>query len=456
MEEAKRPYVKSFSCPNCAGSVNIRAIGSSINVVCHYCSSIIDTNDENYKVVDTFTNKIKRRQVIGLGERGELFGTLWEVIGYMERVEQSGTYTWSEYLLFNPLKGFRWLTEYAGHWSFVTTVKDNPELHPPVGNLKGTTLINPDYAWFKNRQYSLFSSGTAKVTFVIGEFYWQVRIGETVNMQEFIAPPETLTLEKNSEEINWSVGFYTNADTIKTAFRVETMPFQNGIAPNQPSPLGEEIVTKVKKYWKYFSYAILLIQIGFCLGTKTEVVYKGQMEFTPYDTQKTKVTPPFEIKDSTTTLEISYTSPVSNSWLEIGTDLVNDENGDTVEFEQGIEYYSGTDSDGAWSEGSTSTSEKLPSISKGKYHLNVEVSGPTLAKAANDSSSPPVTPAPVVVNIEVKTGGLLWSNFFFALFLVSIYPIYIYWKSRRFEVARWSESDFSPYASYDSGEGDDE
>ena len=276
-------------------------------------------------------------------------------------------------------------------------------------------------------------------------------------MIEFISPPETLTLEKNSEERVWSVGLYTSAEIIKNAFQVEVpMPFQNGVAPNQPSPLGIEAVNQIKKYWKYFSYAILIIQMGFCIGNKSEVVYKGKMEFTAGDTQKTKVTPQFELKEETTTLEVSFSSPVSNSWLEIGVDLVNDDNGETVEFEQGIEYYSGTDSDGAWSEGSTSTSEKLPSISKGKYHLNVEVSGPTLATTANDPLSPVASSAPVVVDVEVKTGGLLWSNFFFALFLVSIYPIFISWKLRRFEVARWSESDYSPYSSYDSSDGDDE
>jgi hypothetical protein len=455
MEEQKRPYVKTFSCPNCAGSVSIRAIGSSINVVCSYCSSIIDTNDENYKVVDTFTNKLKRRQVIGLGQRGELFGTLWEIIGYMERVEQSGTYFWSEYLLFNPLKGFRWLTEYAGHWSFTTTIKDNPELHPLDGTASGSNLVVPEYAWHKNKKYSIFSNGTARVNFVIGEFYWQVRVGETVNIQEFIAPPEILTLEKTSEERVWSLGLYVSADTIKNAFQVESpMPFQTGVAPNQPSPLGEEGIAKIKKYWKYFSYAVLLIQIGFCLGTKREVVYSGQIEFTPYDTQKTKVTPQFEIKDATTTLDINFSSPVNNNWLEIGADLVNDDNGETEEFEQGIEYYSGTDSDGAWSEGSTSATETIPSVSKGKYHLNLEVTGPALTKPT-DPLANSIPTSPVTLNVEVKTGALLWSNFFFALFLVSIYPIFIIWKRRKFEVARWSESDYSPYNSYDSDDEDD-
>ncbi|MBK8394211.1 MAG: DUF4178 domain-containing protein [Leptospiraceae bacterium] len=455
MEEPKRPFVKTFSCPNCAGSVTIRAIGSSINVVCSYCSSIIDTNDENYKVVDTFTNKIKRRQVIGLGQRGELFGTLWETIGYMERVEQTGNYTWSEYLLFNPLKGFRWLTEYGGHWSFVTTIKDTPELYPNVGNNSGTELAVPNYAYHKNTSYQIFSNGTAKVTFVIGEFYWQVRVGEIVNMQEFIAPPETLSLEKNAEERIWSVGVYTNADTIKNAFQVELpMPFQTGIAPNQPSPHGADTAVKVKKLWKYFAFTILIIQIGFCLGNKTEELYKGTMVFSA--NEKTKVTPPFEINMETTTLEINFSSPVENSWIEIGGELVNDGNGDTVEFEQGIEYYSGTDSDGAWSEGSTSASEKIPSISKGKYHLNIEVSAPSLeSNTKNLFTSADNLGKPVTVLVEIKTGGLLWSNFIFALIFISVFPIYIAWRSRRFEVNRWSESDFSPYNSFDSDEDDE-
>ncbi len=371
MANPSSPHVKTFSCPNCAGSVNIRAIGSTINVVCSYCSSIIDTNDENYKVVDAFTNKVERRTIIGLGQRGELFGTLWETIGYMERCDQSGQYVWSEYLLFNPWKGFRWLTEYGGHWSFVTTIKDQP---------KGTPGLDLLYTNFQDKEYLLFNKGTAKVTYVLGEFYWQVRIGEQVDLQEFIAPPEILSMESTSDEIVWSLGQYVNAETIRLAFQVpddKPMPVQTGVAPNQPSPYDPEDAVKIRKYWKYFSYAILLIHIGVCFGHSRETVYKGQIEFTSADKGKTKVTPQFEIKE-TTTIDISLSAPVNNTWLEIGGDFVNDDNGQIDEFERGIEYYTGTDSDGAWSEGSDSTSHTIESVSKGKYHINLEVSGPPL------------------------------------------------------------------------------
>ena len=31
-------------------------------------------------------------------------------------------YFWQEYLLYNPMTGFRWLVESDGHWSYVTNV----------------------------------------------------------------------------------------------------------------------------------------------------------------------------------------------------------------------------------------------------------------------------------------------------------------------------------------------
>jgi hypothetical protein len=370
-----------------------------------------------------------------------LAGTLWETIGYMERTDQTGIYTWSEYLLFNPLKGFRWLTEYNGHWSFVVTTKDTPK--------KG----NPTQVKYHNTKYQLFNKGTATVSYVVGEFYWQVRINEVVDLMEYISPPEILSMERSSEEIVWSIGQYTEADKVKEAFQIETpMPIQSGVAPSQPSTFTEETTSKIRNFWLSFLGILFFIQIGFCIGNSRETVYSGQIEFTPSSTEKTKATPSFEVKDRSTSLDIRFSSPVNNSWLEIGVDLVNDENGDIVEFEQGIEYYTGTDSDGAWTEGSTSTTEKVPSISKGKYHLNLEVTGPGLAVATSiDPLSPVKQEQSVVLDVEVKTGATLWSNFFLAVILLSLYPIFILWKRRRFEVSRWSESDFSPYNSTEEG-----
>ena len=181
------------------------------------------------------------------------------------------------------------------------------------------------------------------------------------------------------------------------------------------------------------------------------------MTFTSEDKGKAKVTPQFEIKERTT-IDINMSAPINNTWLEIGGDFVNDENGETEEFETGLEYYTGTDSDGAWSEGSTSTSRTIESVPKGKYHLNFEVSGPPLGTTSPSDPSPPtaLTNNPVIFDIEVRTGALIWENFWYALLFISLYPIFVWWKTRKFEINRWSESDFSPYAVDDSGEDDSE
>ena len=439
----KSTRVKTFSCPSCGGSVNIRAIGATINVVCAYCSSIIDTSDENYKVVDAFTKKIQRRTIIPLGQRGTLFGTLWETIGYMERTDQEG-YTWSEYLLFNPLKGFRFLSEFNGHWSFVTMIKDH---------LKIRRSTVPVYVPYNQRDYTLFNKGTATVTYVIGEFYWQVRMGETVNLEEFISPPETLGVESTEEELVWSVGTYVNSEEIKTAFQLtEPMPLLIGIAPNQPGPINAEEKKKIQKYWKWIFNAMILLQLGICIGFGTETVYKGEMDFTIEDKGKTKVTPQFEIKDRVTSIDINLSSPVSNSWVEISGDLVNDETGASVDFEKGIEYYSGVDSDGSWSEGSTSTTADISGVKRGKYHINIEMTTPAMQTGAANPSNPLEA---TKLSIEVKTGSTIWANFFLAEFLLCLYPFYVWFRSRSFENKRWANSNFSQDSSDDSEEEDE-
>jgi len=54
------------------------------------------------------------------------------VIGYQQRTIKAGgeQYSWSEYLLFNPYREFRYLTEYAGHWNVVSTINALPETRP--------------------------------------------------------------------------------------------------------------------------------------------------------------------------------------------------------------------------------------------------------------------------------------------------------------------------------------
>ena len=73
--------------------------------------------NENYGIVAKANERI-RATLLEIGTRGRLQGIDWEVVGYMEKTDGSGAYSWEEYLLYNPYHGFRFLVQASGHWNF--------------------------------------------------------------------------------------------------------------------------------------------------------------------------------------------------------------------------------------------------------------------------------------------------------------------------------------------------
>jgi Domain of unknown function (DUF4178) len=415
-----QPTVKTFSCPTCAASVIVRAAGHSVTAVCSSCAQIIDVTNENYEVLGKARKELKRTKYIPLGRRGTLHGRQWEVIGYMERSDGS-SYMWSEYLLFNPFQGFRWLTESDGHWNYVVMTKEQPD-----GDLYGREIN------FRKKPYRLFHSGKAKVSVVIGEFYWRVKQNEEVQVRDFIAPPESLSLEVNGTERIWSLGEYIEAEKVQKAFAIsETLPMSATVAPTQPSA-ATSVFNGIKEYFGLFIAVLFILQMVYVFRAKEQEVHYSQYTYNFSDTEKTKVTPQFELKGGTSNVQVKLSAGVDNGWLEVQGDLVNDETGETYEFENGVEFYHGYDSDGAWSEGSGSNSVNLSAIPDGKYHLNLE---PTVGQAS-----------PVTYNVTVYRDVATWSNFWWLLILLSVYPLFVWWRSRSFELDRWSQSDYSPFS----------
>ena len=65
-----------------------------------------------------------------------------------------------------------------------------------------------------------FQSAVARTDFVLGEFPWRVRVGDTIEVDDYIAPPHVLSSEGTDEETTWSHGVYTDATRIWKAFSV--------------------------------------------------------------------------------------------------------------------------------------------------------------------------------------------------------------------------------------------
>jgi hypothetical protein len=120
-----------FDCPACGGPLTLRAEGASLSIACPHCGSLLDAKDPRHQALDRHRVKIGAPPVLPIGTRGTLRGDLLEVVGLQRRaVRYSGViYSWDEYLLWNPYKGYRWLVESNGHWILLKTLESKPKEH---------------------------------------------------------------------------------------------------------------------------------------------------------------------------------------------------------------------------------------------------------------------------------------------------------------------------------------
>ena len=415
--------VKTFSCPNCGGSVAIRAVGISVTAVCQNCASIIDVANENFKIIDNAKHKL-RDTTIAIGARATLFEVEWEVIGYVIRQTRDAFdgYSWEEYLLFNPWQGFRFLVCADDHWTLVKTIHQDIEY-------SGARRISCD-----GQEYKLFSQDVATVSYVIGEFYWRVKVGEKTTITDFIAPPNILSKEENDDEVVWSQGIYLEKEIIEQAFGVQLEEPQ-GIAPNQPSPFAEQL----PELWKTFAVflaGLFLMQFVITSYAENKTVFSQQVQTRPEHKGQVFSSEPFELTGNKANVELTVSSPVNNNWLELNTSLVHETTQESFDSSQEVSYYQGYDSDGAWSEGKQQNQAIISAVPAGKYHLLLTPD----AGAYNQS-------LPVDFNITVKRDVTILSNFFVALFAMLLYPLIIWARHSYFEKSRWADSDYVPSGS---------
>src|SRR5262245_26589083 len=349
--EASRK-VKAFQCVRCGGAVTQRGLMQTTSVVCPSCGAIIDVSDANMKVLSTFAAKTKLTPAIPLGARGAFPDGEFELIGFLRRfIKVEGvSYYWREYLLFNPYKGFRWLSEYNGHWNYI-----KPTWHRP-------NLLNDGSMRFKGKYFRHFQSALAKVDYVIGEFYWRVQSGEACLVSDYIDPPRILSVENTDGDISYSLGEYTEPGDIAAAFKLTTqLPARIGVGANQPSPI-EKTAANIGRLTLAFLAIAIAIQVVALVFSQNKLVYQTNLRYDMADGEKSHVTDVFELNGRVSNVMVRTRANVQNAWIYLNMALINDDTGTAYDFGREISYYSGADSDGPWKEGSQSAELFLPFV----------------------------------------------------------------------------------------------
>lgn len=424
---------RAIACPSCGGSIEIKAAGLTVSVGCPYCGALLDVAHPDVSVIAAYDG-IMAQLAIPLGKRGTLFGSEWEVIGAL--VRSDGDVEWNEFLLFNPYAGYRWLVLSEGEWQFGTPLLDRPV---PVGS--GTVQ------WFGQRLGQDYEPAATTTDQVVGEFYWRVKAGDTVQATTYSRANDSLSAEFSEDEVNWThlvpvsgsevaqaFGLIGHKQSANQRFSDETIQsmYLNGV-PSRYSDLP-------KMFWMAAGtiFASLLVMIMFNAGTASisqsvNVAIDG---------------PEISQTIGTITIDRAY-QPVrvnldagsfDNRWIDVDARLVDRATQRSIDANGVVERYSGRDSDGDWSEGSNSNSVSFSSVPRGTYDIVVDLSAHTWNGSSASSFSAPDKPTGIAswgggetipVEMTATVGGILWGNLFLEMLILLGVPVLLmFWRNR--------------------------
>jgi hypothetical protein len=294
-------------------------------------------------------------------------------------------------------------------------------------------------ATYLGETYKHFQTAQAATSFVLGEFPWQVRVGESATVTDYISPPRVLSSEQTGKEVSWSMGEYMPGTDVWKAFRLPGNPPEPvGVYENQPSPLSAD----ARSIWVTFAGFLLVLvvmMIGFDFLARNEEVFTGNYKFDSNQRGEASfVTDDFELKGHTSNVEVLTSTDLNNRWMYVSYALINESTGQAFDFGREVSYYHGHDSDGAWSEGSVNDSVAVPSVPPGRYYLRVEPEG---------DPGYGVTYYTVTLKRDVPQ----YSLYAIALGALLLPAVLVTWRTISFEHMRWAESDHAPVS---LGDGD--
>ncbi|WP_207431268.1 DUF4178 domain-containing protein [Sabulibacter ruber] len=419
-------------CPNCRKPIQLYTYAQAKTVACAVCSRLSEVQERGLVQIQAI-DKEKQEPLIPIGTEGRIKGILYKVVGFLVYKEQNYKYRWREYVLFNPVHGYAFLSEYDGHWTFFRFISDISN-----GAKRNTASLH-----YNGSDFKLYNKYRSQVLYAQGEFFWEITKDNSEYI-EYVSPPYMLTLSVNKVEQTWMLGEHMEPETVQETFSIAApMPYKIDVGAVEPFSQNFSL-DFVSKIAGIAAALLLLIQVVLTIFHQNKVLLDKTFTVTEEAGRVSLVPvpgPTVEIGSSflgSTNLQVFLSAPVTNTWFATGISLLNVKTGREYYVELGVEYYHGYEDGEHWTEGDSRTNQILSSIPHGTYQVYLQPSRETMAYG---------TTLPETFDLKMVQDVPIWSNFWITLLLLAAVPIVQAMRHYSFEKSRWMNSDYSPYAS---------
>lgn len=436
-DEAK---VETTQCLACGAPIALHGFGAVLRVVCPRCGSTLEPGDSGALELLQKAARAQQKGVLPLHARGKFDGVTYEIIGVCWRrcVVAGVAYPWQEYLLYNPYRGFRWLIYSMSddHWSLGQAITAAPR----ICDTKHHSVE------LRKRRYKHFQGADAVVTYVEGEFTWEVCVGDKAHVDDFVAPPWGVSIEQSAGpdgvELNRTLQRHVDPLEVKLAFGLHhDLPRPRHVGPLQPNR------------WRDQQRVLWLSCLGFLAAwvaatwfvsarTSERVVFqRTDVSFDAPLTEEITIGEP----GVNTSVEVSFTAhPLNNSWAFAEVMLVNLDTEEAVGVGLEASYYHGVDDGESWSEGDRQPDAVLGRVVGGRYLLQVTPQRDTSALGPDLFSSSFLPRSPDTYSVRVREDVFLTRYSVLAVLIILFFPVLAQILGAIFERKRWAHSDYAP------------
>lgn len=400
--------LSSINCTQCGAGLSVLGGGRVLTQVCGYCGSVLDAQD-NYKILTSIGKRDHPISPVKIGMTLIHQGVDFTVIGTIGKVERwkGGMARWVEHQVFSPTHGYAWLSWEEGHFTFSRKLRDF-DMGQWVTVAGVESAENPPVRHYRGKRYRYYETSTAEIDFMEGEFNWIPELGETVTAISLLGPDGMLTLREGKTEKEAELTTLLPREDVARQMGLSLPPGaepRHPLTPYRPLP-DEGFLGWALGVSALVAFALALV-FGLIAGPRVLDRQQVQIGAAP-------VSFPFEITNAAQMASLRFDTDVSNDWVVIGTQITGPDGGTLVEGARLVEYYSGRDSDGSWSEGNRRSTLRFRPETAGTHQI-------TLVRADGTGGS--------AMNVRINEGAptTFWLFIAGALFVIG----WIYLKARR-------------------------